>query len=194
MEESLDRKLCEKYPKIFRDRHASMQQTAMCWGLAVGDGWYNIINSVCGLIQHHINHTRKTRADTIKFNRALKRAFAGDKNGLVHYYTYEGASPEWIHEVVDKQIKTASLREVPDVCPQVVAVQVKEKFGELRFYYDGGDSTIDGMVQMAEAMSYVTCEECGSPGKSSRDGWIRVLCDTHRATFEADRKARFGDT
>src|SRR5690606_25822126 len=26
-----------KYPKIFRDRHGSMTETAMCWGFDVGD-------------------------------------------------------------------------------------------------------------------------------------------------------------
>jgi hypothetical protein len=44
---------------------------------------------------------------------------------------------------------------------QVVAQQVKEKFGGLRFYYRGGDNVIGGMLQMAESMSYVTCENCG---------------------------------
>ena len=30
---------------------------------------------------------------------------------------------------------------------QVVAAQVKEKLGELRFYVDGGDATTQGMIQ-----------------------------------------------
>jgi hypothetical protein len=64
-------------------------------------------------------------------------------------------------------------------CPQVVVTQVKEKFGTLRFYYDGGDEYISGLVSMAEAMSEVTCETCGTPGHSRHGGWIKVLCDTH---------------
>jgi len=31
MREELDRKLCEKYPKIFKDRNEPMNKTAMCW-------------------------------------------------------------------------------------------------------------------------------------------------------------------
>lgn len=64
--------------------------------------------------------------------------------------------------------------------PQLVAVQVKEKFGALRFY-TGGPSTdyIRGMIAMAESMSEVTCEECGSPGKRRSGGWIKTLCDKH---------------
>ena len=40
-------------------------------------------------------------------------------------------------------------------------VQVKEKFGGLRFYLNGGDDYIDGMVSLAEHLSYRTCEFCG---------------------------------
>jgi hypothetical protein len=61
--------------------------------------------------------------------------------------------------------------------PQVVATQVKEKFGTLSFYYNGGDSYTDGMVRMAENMSANICEFCGSTedvGKTQ--GWISTIC------------------
>lgn len=45
------------------------------------------------------------------------------------------------------------LRREPDACPLYV-VQIKEKFGGLRFYYVGGDKYIEGLVAMAEAYSY----------------------------------------
>ena len=58
------------------------------------------------------------------------------------------------------------------------AAQVKEKFGGLRFYYDGGDEKIDGMVWLAEHMSYHTCEECGSiTNIGQTKGWIITLCE-----------------
>ena len=60
---------------------------------------------------------------------------------------------------------------------QVIATQVKEKFGSLNFYFNGGDEQIDGMVRMAENMSSNTCEFCGSTenvGKTK--GWISVIC------------------
>jgi hypothetical protein len=44
---------------------------------------------------------------------------------------------------------------------QVVVAQVKEKFGGLRFYYDGGDEYVDGLVSMAEMWAERTCEVCG---------------------------------
>lgn len=62
---------------------------------------------------------------------------------------------------------------------QAVVLQVKEKFGGLRFYYDGGDSAIAGMVTMAEEWASHTCEECGKPGKSRDLSWVKTLCDEH---------------
>lgn len=69
-------------------------------------------------------------------------------------------------------------------CSQVVAVQVKEKFGSLRFYTDGGNDTIYGMIRMAESMSAVTCEECGAPGKLRGRGWMYTACDVHTKTSD----------
>ena len=58
----------------------------------------------------------------------------------------------------------------------VKLVQIKEKFGGLRFYYDGGDEYVDGAVSMAEEMSYKICERCGSPGRPNKGGWVVTLC------------------
>jgi len=68
---------------------------------------------------------------------------------------------------------------VPDEVEQLVAAQVKEKFGTLRFYTDGGDDYTHGIIRMAESMSAVTCEDCGNKGHIRHGGWIRTLCDVH---------------
>lgn len=63
----------------------------------------------------------------------------------------------------------------------VKIVQIKEKFGSLRVYCDGGDSYIDGMVHMAEEMSTNICELCGKPGKVVITGsWLMTRCEEHR--------------
>jgi uncharacterized Zn finger protein (UPF0148 family) len=56
---------------------------------------------------------------------------------------------------------------------------VKEKFGTLRFYVDGGTPEMHNYIEFAEAMTRITCEVCGNPGISRTGGWIRVLCDIH---------------
>jgi hypothetical protein len=82
-------------------------------------------------------------------------------------------------------------RETRPVVEQVVVAQIKEKFGGLRFYYEGGDEQISGMVRMAEAWADHSCEECGAPGTSGGKGWIRTLCPTHRAEADARYAERF---
>lgn len=160
MKEELDKQLCEKYPLIFRDRNGDMRETCMCWGICCGDGWYNIIDRACSLIQNHIDWRLKQIEAVEKFNAELAEAASNDFENWPEYRSKEP-------------------RDIPEPVEQVIATQIKEKFGGLRFYYNGGDSFIGGVVAMAEEMSYRTCEECGAPGKESTSGWIRTLCDEH---------------
>jgi len=75
-----------------------------------------------------------------------------------------------------------------EVIPQVTVAQIKEKFGGLRFYYDGGDDQIQGMVTMAEAWASNTCEICGVPATKQTTGWIKTVCDKHFDENEARKK------
>lgn len=161
MKKELDEQLCEKYPKIFRDRYADMSQTAMCWGFDCGDGWYKIIDNLCQLIQNHIDYNDERIEWVKKFNSDLEKAEANN---------WENWNDAWIKVP----------RELPESIEQVVAVQVKEKYGTLRFYYNGGDEYIHGAVSMAESMSAVTCEVCGDPGSSNEIGWIKITCEKHK--------------
>ena len=79
---------------------------------------------------------------------------------------------------------------------QVVALQVKEKFSGLRFYYSGGDERIRGMFDLAESLSYDICEDCGilddTVGRNSK-GWIVTTCKKHSKNkkdfkFNSDEK------
>ena len=132
MNKELQEKLYKKYPKIFIQKHLPMQQTAMCWGISCGDGWYDIIDTLCFNIQARVN---------------------------------------------SEEIKDPSF-----VCQ---ATQVKEKFGGLRFYVYGGDDYIDGLIEMAEDMSYKICSECGNksdPSENNNRGWIYTLCKVCKAS------------
>ena len=81
-------------------------------------------------------------------------------------------------------------RETRPVVEQVVVEQIKEKFGGLRFYYQGGDDKIQGMVRMAEAWADAVCEDCSAPATKKTTGWIRNVCDKHFEEREAARKDR----
>ena len=176
MRNELDEKLCKDHPKIFANRDGDLTTTAMCWGFECGDGWYNIINSLCHLIQGHIDWHNNRRERAIKYNEMIKQAQSGDFTLFDAYYA--GYNPEYIATTKEK-IMTHSLWDIPEPMPQVVAEQVKEKFGTLRFYTNLSDDYIRGAISMAEAMSAVTCEECGNPGQSNQTGWLRVRCKDH---------------
>lgn len=61
-------------------------------------------------------------------------------------------------------------------------VQIKEKFSGLRLYYncDAEENElqrIEGVIRLAEALSCITCENCGSIGERTTDGrWMKTLC------------------
>lgn len=62
---------------------------------------------------------------------------------------------------------------------QVTCVQMKEKFGGLRFYTNGHDDHIGGMIALAEYLCHNTCQQCGSrEDLGVTSGWISVLCRT----------------
>ena len=60
---------------------------------------------------------------------------------------------------------------------QIEAVQVKEKFGTLRFYVNGNDAKQEGYIDFAEFLSGSICEECGSnKNVKQTKGWICTRC------------------
>jgi len=158
----LDEALCAKYPLIFKDRNADMRTTAMCWGICTGDGWYNIIDTLCHLL-------------TSDYRSAQSRyEFIKDKAG----------QPKWSGSkdiITQEQIDEAKAKMEEEAAKVPVASQVKEKFGGLRFYVQAATDKHYNFISFAESMSYRTCEECGAPGKTYTDGWHRTMCDIHAA-------------
>lgn len=195
MNKELDEQLCKDYPLIFANRHGDMATTAMCWGFDCGDGWYPIIDKLCYDIQHHIDWQKQNWSNVIKYNEALALYLNhGDTSALVDWYTYGSSEPNenTYKRVAEAIIKasahdTPTYREVPKITQQVLALQVKEKFGTLSFYYTGGDDVISGMVRMAESMSSVMCETCGNAGKLRGSGWLYTACDEHVTDFDKER-------
>lgn len=58
-------------------------------------------------------------------------------------------------------------------------VQIKEKFGGLRFYLQETTHDHWEAISQAESRSLETCETCGAPGKMYSDGWMKTLCREH---------------
>lgn len=150
MSPELDQHIREKYPLIFSQKCE----------MSIGDGWFDIIDKLCGNIQAHIDNVAKQREWNIRWNNEVN-------------------DPEFEWEAKRGTFLKREERNVPELVEQVVATQIKEKFGTLRFYYHGGDDYIWGLEAMADSMSAVICEDCGKPGKLRSGGWVRTLCEDH---------------
>ena len=132
MTEEKQKILYDRYPKIFRQKDLPETESPMYYGIACGDGWFDILSRLCEDVQNRV-----------------------DQSG----------------------------------CEQFEAVQVKEKFGELRVYSDGGDSVTDALVSKAENDSRSVCERCGSvDGVTTRGpGWVVTWCDRCRKEKEEEK-------
>ena len=173
MKPELEDKLKEKYPKIFSGRYG---------GLGIGDGWYSLLDALCGVIQQHIENRTDQRQYDIEYNEMVLAGRNGDISKLNETLEFMDAISRAAR--ID-QILREELRLVDEEIKQVFAVQVKEKFGGLRFYINVGDDYINGAIMMAENMSYHICEECGAPGEPAGPGWILTLCEVHKKERQA---------
>jgi hypothetical protein len=149
MREELEDKIRAKYPKMFvtemvERRDGTKYERKVCYDFSHGDGWYDLIDTLCGVIENEF-----------------------ENNEIQHKYRVErGEATE------------------EDAPQPTIPIQIKEKFGGLRFYVNGGTPTIYGAIHMAESMSFRICEHCGNPGKTGGKGWIKTLCEPCRVLDE----------
>ena len=71
--------------------------------------------------------------------------------------------------------------------PQPTLAQAKEKMSKMTTYWDNTDEYIDGLICMAESLSYSICEYCGTNQNVSQNkkGWIKTLCKDCRNKTES---------
>ena len=79
MKRELDLSLCARFPKIFAQRQMPMIRTAMSWGFECGDGWFNLIDSLCESIQAHVDHSKCWQVKAIQVDEKY--------GGLRFYYS-----------------------------------------------------------------------------------------------------------
>ena len=64
---------------------------------------------------------------------------------------------------------------------EIVATQVKEKFGTLRFYIGSGSDEVYSIIESAEEHSSHICDVCGHDGTLRCGvGWYRTRCEEHK--------------
>ncbi len=159
MREELELKLVKKYPIIFKDYKGDMRETCMAWGIATGDGWYDIINDLCQTITKIIGKKDfKVIADQVK-----------EKFGGLRFYYHMDFEPNIFDGVRGAYAKF--------MCHNLWGIAYNKTIEFKKKFYKTIPEKIDDAVTHAEHLSYITCETCGAPGKRRSGGWIRTLCD-----------------
>ena len=118
---------------------------------ACGDGWFGILSAMLATISNYLRMQREQR----------EWATANHDAWLV------------------SQKRWGLSTELPPEIQPFVLMQVKEKFGTLRVYAQGGDMYCSGVIGMATSLSERTCSVCGHGGQIRLGGWVQVLCDEH---------------
>ncbi len=103
MKTSLDKRLVDSFPNLYADREASMQETAMCWGFACDDGWFDIIWRLSEQLENEI---LKTRGDNTPRASQVKEKFGG-----LRFYMTSSTEPmdEMIRRAEDESYKTCEV-------------------------------------------------------------------------------------
>lgn len=100
-------------------------------------------------------------------------------SGDVTIKAYGIEYPRGWHRLVVRLAASITNLTPPDARP--TCVQVKEKFGELRFYLaDEAPDEVLATINTAKEESQRTCQECGRPGQVRDIGsWLSTLCGRH---------------
>jgi hypothetical protein len=128
---------------------------------------------------------RETELEFVKKYPKILRDHGGDPMQTCMAWGIE-TDNGW-YELLDKCME--KLQYFCDLCTkngnpiQVVANQIKEKYGTLSFYYSGEGGSriewdiIDDIISETERRSAQTCEESGKHGcLCHRGGWYKTLC------------------
>ena len=76
MNPDLTQKLLDKYPKLF-----SNQQF---WGFECGDGWYDILDNLCGAITEYTHDPDEVYVDQIKEKFGRLRFYLSKEDDVIH--------------------------------------------------------------------------------------------------------------
>ena len=167
MDINLSNYLNMQFPELYKkERNGQSHGT----GFSCDNGWFNILLSLSYSISNILEDRKKT-------NIMLQNVKEDILNNNEKDYPY------WLKDYIlkngNKDLLNHPKFNEPEETDKIVVVQVKEKFGVLCYYVDRSDKVINEVIENASSLSSMTCETCGSPGRTRRGSWIRVLCDDH---------------
>lgn len=173
----------DTYPHLFYKNEKS--ESVCPGGVWAPEGWHHIIDELCGAMQRYINCTSRSE---LKVNNKLYYfwKFLRDALDELHLFIIlklfkklntAKFNKGWLDVI--KKFNTKAGKYATYVYkrpPDVKIDQIKEKFGDLRFYISGGDKQIEGMISFAEYLCRRTCEVSGEKGELHiRGSWFKTL-------------------
>lgn len=81
--------------------------------------------------------------------------------------------------------------DLQELDPDIVAHQVKSKFGGLRFYTGGTSEEALDRIREAADKSFNICQQCGGEGERVGQAYVNTLCDECAAERERERMERY---
>lgn len=188
-----------RFKSMYRQHKLDMSQTCMCWGLSHGNGWHNLIWK----LSEDIKRELKNDPDTKRRYHVMKEIATStsedtDKYGRFKYETVFKARFLAVAKLYAFFARKFSADYTPptyEVCDRAFAVvQVKEKFGTLRYYTQGYyNDKIERLIGEAEKKSEQVCESCGrDTGESNLKGgsWVYNMCDECWHKFKTEREGK----
>lgn len=86
MKKELDALLCERYPLIFADRHGDMTKTCMVRGFECGDGWFELVDTLCACLQSRTRNNDGPQVVAIQVK---------EKMGVLAFYVDQADEEQW---------------------------------------------------------------------------------------------------
>lgn len=179
---NFEQHLMQKYPDLFY-KNDSGELECPC-GVWAPPGWHKIVDDLCSAITQYTKCTYHTNMEITDNMYYFWKACASFINWchlrfikvFPKYNKWEFNKPFFCFTSKLHQRSHAYIK-INEVYPPAVKIdQIKEKFGELRFYYTGGDKQVTGMVRFAEHLCNKTCEVTGESGTLCiRGGWYKTL-------------------
>ena len=166
--------LLTKYPELFPKEEREPHEPFSLFGFECDVGWYDILDNAFAVICSRYRQAKKDvlfwRKNAANMEETVARRLSWDKN----------VTEEWIKNDTINNLYNSIKNEEKEEGKLPRFVQIKEKFGSLRMYFDGGNyELVSAVTDFAERMSEITCEVCGSKGKTYQTRWHKTLCKEH---------------
>jgi len=82
MSPELEKQLVEKYPKLFPE--GPFWGAESPWGFECGDGWYDLIDYLCGAIKEHTYDSDEVTVDQVKEKFGRLRFYLSREDDVMH--------------------------------------------------------------------------------------------------------------